>query len=56
MPSKPLPGASHGQRSLVGYSPRGHKESLMYLLEVAKSTNGLIIVNKWTPKPVLPMA
>ena len=22
-----LPGRSHGQRSLVGYSPRGHKES-----------------------------
>ena len=22
-----LPGASHGQRSLVGYRPRGHKES-----------------------------
>jgi len=21
-----LPGKSHGQRSLVGYSPRGHKE------------------------------
>ena len=24
-----LPGKSHGQRSLVGYSPRGHKESNM---------------------------
>ena len=22
-----LPGKVHGQRSLVGYSPRGHKES-----------------------------
>ena len=22
-----LPGESHGQRSLVGFSPRGHKES-----------------------------
>jgi len=22
-----LPGESHGQRSLVGYSPRSHKES-----------------------------
>ena len=22
-----LPGEFHGQRSLVGYSPRGHKES-----------------------------
>ena len=24
-----LPGKSHGQRSLVGYSPQGHKESDM---------------------------
>ena len=24
-----LPGRSHGQRSLVGYSPRGHRESDM---------------------------
>ena len=24
-----LPGESHGQRSLVGYSPWGHKESVM---------------------------
>ena len=24
-----LPGESHGQRSLAGYSPRGHKESDM---------------------------
>ena len=24
-----LPGKSHGQRSLVGHSPRGHKESDM---------------------------
>ena len=24
-----LPGESHGQRSLLGYSPRGHKESDM---------------------------
>ena len=23
-----LPGESHGQRSLVGYSPRGHTESV----------------------------
>ena len=25
--SSVLPGESHGQRGLVGYSPRGHKES-----------------------------
>ena len=24
-----LPGESHGQRSLIGYNPRGHKESDM---------------------------
>ena len=24
-----LPGESHGQRNLVGYSPQGHKESDM---------------------------
>ena len=24
-----LPGESHGQKNLVGYSPRGHKESDM---------------------------
>ena len=27
-----LPGKSHGQRSLVGYSPWGHKESFCHLL------------------------
>ena len=27
--SSTLPGKSHGQRSLVGYSPWGHKESDM---------------------------
>ena len=25
--SNPKPGESHGQKSLVGYSPQGHKES-----------------------------
>ena len=24
-----LPGESHGQKSLVGYGPKGHKESVM---------------------------
>ena len=28
-PTPELPGKSHGQRSLAGYSPRGHKESDM---------------------------
>ena len=28
-----IPGKSHGQRSLVGYSPWGHKESDMTLTE-----------------------
>ena len=41
-----LPGESHGQRSLVGYSPRGHKESdmterlhslLLWLLQASKT-------------------
>ena len=32
-----LPGKSHGQRSLVGYSPWGHKESDM--AEVIQHTN-----------------
>ena len=25
-----LPGKSHGQRSLEGYSPQGHKESFLF--------------------------
>ena len=33
-----LPGESHGQRSLVGYSPRGCKESNMTQQLSAKST------------------
>ena len=37
-----LPGESHGQRSLVGYSPRSHKEldtteQLHFLEEIKKS-------------------
>ena len=36
-----LPGESHGQRSLVGYRPWGHKESDMLV--------GLtVLVNPWT--------
>ena len=27
LPGESLPGESHGQRSLAGYSPWGHKES-----------------------------
>ena len=30
-----LPGEFHGQRSLTGYSPRGHKESSMTATEHA---------------------
>ena len=33
----PLPGKSHGQRSLVGYSPWGHKESDNIVTDVSKS-------------------
>ena len=31
-----LPGESHGQRNLVGYSPRGHKE--LYMTEQLRHT------------------
>ena len=34
-----LPGESHGQRSLVGYSPWGHKESEMTELTMSTSTH-----------------
>ena len=37
-----LPGESHGQRSLVGYSPWGHQESDM--TEVTKHTHLYIVV------------
>ena len=30
-----LPGKSHGQRSLVGYSPRGHKGDMIEQLNIA---------------------
>ena len=33
-----LPGESHGQRSLVGYGPWGHKESDM--IETTEHTDG----------------
>ena len=37
-----LPGESHGRRSLVGYSPRGHKES--------DTTERLYFHFQWTPR------
>ena len=39
-----LPGESHGQRSLVGYSPWGHKDS--DTTEVAKHTFTEVLVMK----------
>ena len=27
-----LPGESHGQRSVVGYSPKGHNNTVLYTL------------------------
>ena len=38
-----LPGKSHGQRSLVGYSPQGHKESNM--TEATRPINNVMIVS-----------
>ena len=35
-----LPGEFHGQRSLVGYSPWGHKETDMIKLYMANSASG----------------
>ena len=35
-----LPGEFHGQRSLVGYSPWGHKETDMIELYMANSASG----------------
>ena len=37
-----LPGKSHGQRSLVGYSPRGHKE-----LDTAEQPDNNTLRNLW---------
>ena len=45
-----LPGESHGRRSLVGYSPRGHKESdtterLLTLLYYGTTCHDLSFLN-----------
>ena len=48
-----LPGQSHGQRSLVGYSPRGHKESDR--TEATVCTRGLIENRIAMGSPVLNM-
>ena len=39
-----LPGESHGQRSLVGYSPWGHQESESDMTEVTKHTHLYVFV------------
>ena len=41
-----LPGESHGQRSLVGYTPRGHKESdtTKYLTNINNDSPSFITV------------
>ena len=41
-----LPGESHGQRSLAGYSPWGHKESDK--IEQLNSTHSMININFYT--------
>ena len=43
-----LPGKSHGQRSLVGYSPWGHKES-----DMTEQLHFLSWRRKWQPTPGL---
>ena len=41
-----LPGESHGQRSLVGYSPLDHKElDMIEYLTIALNTKGKLIFN-----------
>ena len=48
-----LPGKSHGQRSLIGYSPWGHKESDM--TERLYFTHFILYHwrRKWQPTPIL---
>ena len=45
-----LPGEFHGQRSLVGYSPQGHKES-----DMTKATQHSIVIIGWAGSPILPV-
>ena len=49
-----LPGKSHGQRSLVGYSPWGHKEldtteQLTLLLQLRMGASQVVLVVKKLP-------
>ena len=48
-----LPGKSQGQRSLVGYSPWGHKESdtTDFHFHLAIHYNKLILSEKWASSP-----
>ena len=45
-----LPGESHGQRSLEGYSPRGHEESF-----ITEHTHTLTLIVTMS-KPVKPLS
>ena len=47
-----LPGESHGQRSLVGYSPRGHKESDTTEQLTLSLFTFMHWRRKWQPTPV----
>ena len=42
-----LPGEFHGQRSLVGYSPQGHKEldTTVQLTHTSKTKKGRVFLN-----------
>jgi len=43
-----LPGKSHGQRSLVGYSPRGHKElDMTEETSLSVSLRGRVLLHIW---------
>ena len=53
-----LPGKSHGQRSLVGYSPWGHKESdttkqLHFHFHFFPMSKHLLISWLWSPSAVI---
>ena len=46
-----LRGESHGQRSLAGYSPRGHKESTQ-LKQLSTHTHAVVVQEMWAhPDP-----
>ena len=47
-----LPGKSHGQRSLVGYSPRGHEESDTTERSSPSACMGRAMEKDWPKRPL----